>query len=58
MPSRRLYDSPDGVHNDDWLVDRHDVTGLLERSPDILDLTARLDLVATGASSRRLLGHQ
>ena len=24
-----LHDSPDRVHNDLWLVDRHDVTGLL-----------------------------
>jgi hypothetical protein len=24
-----LYDSPDRVHNDLWLVDRHHVTGLL-----------------------------
>ena len=24
-----LHDRPDRVHNDLWLVDRHDVTGLL-----------------------------
>jgi hypothetical protein len=24
-----LHDSPDRVHNDLWLIDRHDVTGLL-----------------------------
>jgi hypothetical protein len=27
VPSGGLHDSPDRVHNDLWLVDRHDVTG-------------------------------
>jgi hypothetical protein len=29
VPSGCLHDSPDRVHNDLWLVDRHEVTGLL-----------------------------
>jgi hypothetical protein len=29
VASSGLYDSADRVHNDFWLIDRHDVTGLL-----------------------------
>jgi hypothetical protein len=28
VASGRLYDRPNRVHDDRWLVDRHDVTGL------------------------------
>jgi len=47
--------TPDRVHDDLWLVDRHDVAGPLT---DLLVLTPRLDLVATAATSRHLLVHR